>query len=99
MILELVARATASDVPDQPLSSPYGYTPGLSNTVAYVVVFSLLTIVHLVLAIKYKYYSAIATMVVGGLLEILGWAGRLWSHENVLIWDNFIMQICWYVLL
>lgn len=76
------------------LESPYGYTPSLSSTVAYTVVFALLTIVHLVLAVKFKYASAIATMVAGGVLEVIGWAGRLWSHKNVLLWDPFIMQIC-----
>lgn len=74
--------------------SPYGYTPSFSSTVAYTVVFSLLTLVHLILAIKFKYASAMGTMVAGGILEIIGWVGRLWSHKNVLLWDPFIMQIC-----
>lgn len=94
----LAARATTPDgqpIPDAPLDSPYGYTPAMANCIAFTVVFSLLTIAHLGLAIKFKYWAAIATMVVGGLLEIIGWAGRLWSAKNPLLWDNFIMQICW----
>lgn len=75
--------------------SPYGYRPATANTVAYLVVFSLLTAAHFGLAIKYKYWSAFVTMVTGGLLEILGWAGRRWSSENLGIWDPFLMQICW----
>lgn len=96
--LHLLARATpapTAQVPDQPPESPYGYIPSTASTVAYLTVFSLLTIVHLGLGIKYKYYSALVTMVIGGFLEILGWAGRLWSNQNALIWDPFIMQICW----
>lgn len=77
--------------------SPYGYTPALANCVAFLVVFSLLTVVHLGLAIKFKYWSAIATVVAGGFLEILGWAGRLWSSNTPLSFDGFIMQICWCV--
>lgn len=97
--LHLLARA-APTLPEgvdtsQPLESPYGYIPSLASTVAYLTVFSLLTLVHLGLGIRYKYYSAIVTMVVGGLLEVIGWAGRLWSHKNILNWDPFIMQICW----
>lgn len=84
-----------ADVPSEPPESPYGYIPALSNTIAFTVVFSLLTLVHLGLALRYKYWSAIVTMVIGGLLEIIGWSGRLWSAKNVYLWDPFIMQICW----
>lgn len=82
-------------VPDHPIISPYGYVPAMANTVAYLTVFSLLTLVHFLLALRYKYYSAIVTMVIGGILEIIGWAGRVWSAKNVLMWDPFIMQTCW----
>ncbi|BEJ16825.1 hypothetical protein CspHIS471_0602260 [Cutaneotrichosporon sp. HIS471] len=78
--------------------SPYGYIPALPNVIAYLVVFSLLTGIHLGLGIKYKYYSALVTIVVGGLLEVIGWSGRLWSNQNPLNWNPFIMQICTLIL-
>lgn len=93
--LALTMSSFRADVPDEPPESPYGYIPGMANTIAFTTVFSLLTLVHLILAVKYKYWSAIVTMVIGGLLEIIGWAARLWSAKNVLIWDPFIMQTCW----
>lgn len=78
----------------QTFKSPYGYTPSLSSTVAYSSVFALLTITHLVLAIRFKYASGMATMLFGGTLEVIGWLGRLWSHHAVLHWRPFLMQIC-----
>ncbi|CAK9779551.1 RTA1-domain-containing protein [Cutaneotrichosporon oleaginosum] len=101
--LHLLARQDPSMLPpdQRPTSlteSPYGYVPALPNVIAYLAVFSLLTLTHLGLGIKYKYYSAIVTMVAGGLLEVIGWAGRLWSNQSLLNWNPFIMQICCLIL-
>lgn len=98
--LHILARAmdpaTGQEVrPTSLTDSPYGYMPSTASCIAYLTMFSILTAVHLGLGVRYKYHSAIATMVPGGLLEIIGWAGRYWSNQNLLIWDPFIMQICW----
>ncbi|GMK58382.1 hypothetical protein CspeluHIS016_0504140 [Cutaneotrichosporon spelunceum] len=90
--------ATPTERPTALTSSPYGYVPALPNVIAYLVVFSLLTGVHLGLGIRYKYYSALVTMVPGGVLEIIGWSGRLWSNLNPLNWNPFIMQITTLIL-
>jgi hypothetical protein len=95
----IVERANYSPengtTPDSPRESPYGYTPNLASCIAFLTIFSLLTLAHLGLAIRYRYWSAIVTMGFGGILEVIGWAGRLWSHYETLKWSNFIMQIVW----
>ncbi|WVQ94650.1 hypothetical protein IAU59_001730 [Kwoniella sp. CBS 9459] len=73
--------------------SPYGYIPGKAPGIAYIVVFALLGLVHIGLGIRYKYWLVFATLVPGTFLEVIGWAGRLWSAENVYLVTPFLMQI------
>ncbi|OCF32275.1 hypothetical protein I316_05943 [Kwoniella heveanensis BCC8398] len=73
--------------------SPYGYVPGKAPGIAYIVVFALLGLVHIGLGIRYKYWLVFATLIPGTFLEVIGWAGRLWSAENVYMVTPFLMQI------
>lgn len=77
--------------------SLYGYIPSLAPGIAYIVTYSLATLAHVVLAIKYKYWVIFVTLVPGGLLEVLGWAARLWSHWSASNFNPFLMQTCWQV--
>ncbi|RSH94242.1 hypothetical protein EHS25_004045 [Saitozyma podzolica] len=79
-------------------SSPYGYVPGKAPGYAYVVVFGVGLLLHIGLAVRYKYWIAMVTLIPGGLLEILGWAGRLWSAEKPTNSNPFLMQICCLIL-
>jgi hypothetical protein len=79
----------------KPPTSPYCYIPSLGAGIAFLTLFSILTLIHLFLAVWYRYWTAIISMVFGGILEIIGWAGRVWSNKNVLLWENFIMQTVW----
>ncbi|KAJ9108611.1 hypothetical protein QFC19_002329 [Naganishia cerealis] len=45
-----------------------------------------------------NYWWILATLVPGGLLEIVGWAGRYWSSQNVLNIQPFLMQITTLIL-
>ena len=45
-------------------------------------------------AFKSKYWIVYPTLVLGCLIEIMGWSARLWSHLNVLLLTPFLMQIC-----
>lgn len=76
-------------------SSPYDYTPDLATGLAFTIIFTLLTVAHCGLAIKYRYWVSFFALIPGGILEILGWGGRVWSHYSVLNSDPFIMQMCW----
>ncbi|RXK39793.1 hypothetical protein M231_02986 [Tremella mesenterica] len=73
--------------------SDYGYTPSLAPAVAFIVLFSVSAIVHSIQAFRSRYWIVYPTLVLGALVEILGWSARLWSHENVLLLTPFLMQI------
>ena len=76
-------------------TSLYGYEPSIAPSAAYLAVYAVGTVLHTGLAVKYKYWIAFATLVPGGILEVLGWAGRYWSHSSPLNFNPFIMQTCW----
>ncbi|WWC69049.1 uncharacterized protein I206_102985 [Kwoniella pini CBS 10737] len=73
--------------------SPYGYTPEISAGIAYIVVFAILGLLHVGLGVRYKYWLVFATLIPGTFLEVIGWAGRLWSAYNVYDITPFLMQI------
>jgi len=75
-------------------SSDYGYTPSLAWCVVYIVLFSIIAIIHTALALRSKYWIIIPTLVLGCVSEIIGWSGRLWSSKNVLLITPFLVQIC-----
>ncbi|CDZ98167.1 RTA-like protein [Phaffia rhodozyma] len=76
----------------------YGYVPTEWVCIVFVVVFSLTTIVHLAQAMRYRLTWLALTIVPGGLLEILGWSGRLWNAINPRPLDGYLMQICCLIL-
>ncbi|AFR95340.1 hypothetical protein C343_03436 [Cryptococcus neoformans C23] len=75
------------------LTSPYGYTPTEWVTIVFIVLFSVSGALHLVQATIFKYWIVFPTIAVGIALEIIGWAGRYWSNQNILYNPPFLMQI------
>ncbi|OWZ54256.1 hypothetical protein C368_03395 [Cryptococcus neoformans 125.91] len=75
------------------LTSPYGYTPTEWVTIVFIVLFSVSGALHLVQAAIFKYWIVFPTIAVGIALEIIGWAGRYWSNQNILYNPPFLMQI------
>ncbi|EAL20696.1 hypothetical protein CNBE0610 [Cryptococcus deneoformans B-3501A] len=75
------------------LTSPYDYTPTGWVTILFIVLFSVSGALHLVQATIFKYWIVFPTIAVGVALEIIGWAGRYWSNQNVLYNPPFLMQI------
>ncbi|KAI0076079.1 RTA1-domain-containing protein, partial [Panus rudis PR-1116 ss-1] len=73
--------------------SPYGYVPTLWICALYVALFSLTTLIHVVQAGYYRLWFLYPTVVLGGIAEIIGWAGRLWSSKNPPSLNPFLMQI------
>lgn len=49
-------------------------------------------VVHTAQAVKYRMWWLFPTMIIGGLTEVLGWSGRLWSSFNILSDDAFMIQ-------
>lgn len=50
--------------------------------------------IHFGQAILSRKWFFIPTMVTGGIGEIIGWSGRLWSSHNPNSFDAFVIQIC-----
>ncbi|KIO22638.1 hypothetical protein M407DRAFT_27826 [Tulasnella calospora MUT 4182] len=74
--------------------SPYGYIPTLWICVLFVVLYSLTSAAHLGQATYYRMWWLFPTMVIGGVGEIIGWAGRTWSSRNYFSDNAFYMNIC-----
>ncbi|PCH37954.1 RTA1-domain-containing protein [Wolfiporia cocos MD-104 SS10] len=73
--------------------SPYGYQPDIWIGILFIVLFGLSTICHLVQGIHYRLWWILPTIVLAGCMELIGWAGRLWSGYNVLLNTPYLMQI------
>jgi len=72
---------------------PYNYVPTESVCIFFVVLFSVSTVVHIAQAFRFRLWWLFPTAVLCGLLEILGWSGRLWSSRNPTLHKAFVMQI------
>ncbi|KAL7418454.1 hypothetical protein Q5752_006912 [Cryptotrichosporon argae] len=75
-------------------TNQYDYTPSAAWSIVFIVLFSLSGAVHCVQAWRARSWPVYSTLVVGALLEVLGYAGRLWSSRNVYIDTPYLMQIC-----
>ncbi|KAG8773588.1 hypothetical protein FRC12_002452 [Ceratobasidium sp. 428] len=74
--------------------SLYGYVPTRWICILFVVLFSVSTSVHIGQATWSRQWWLFPTIVAGGVLEILGWAGRLSSSSKPGLLNPFLMQIC-----
>lgn len=73
--------------------SPYGYTPDAWLGYLFLVVFGISTLVHLIQLSKYRLWWLIPTACAAGILELIGWAARLWSSYNVLLNNPYTIQL------
>lgn len=78
-----------------PLDAQYGYIPSRPVAIIFIILFSLTTGAHFFQAIRPKSRTFFMLWTVGlcGVLEVLGWAGRLWAHYNPLGSVPFQIQI------
>ncbi|KZO95044.1 RTA1-domain-containing protein [Calocera viscosa TUFC12733] len=74
-------------------NSPYGYIPTLYVCGIYVALFGLATLLHTVLAVRFRLWWMFPTLVAGGLCETIGWAARVWSSQAPDSLHPFIMQM------
>lgn len=79
-------------------SSYYGYTPSGAWCIVFIVLFSLSAAIHAIQALRSRYWIIFPTLVLGALIEVLGWAGRYWSSQNEENLTPFLMQICTLIL-
>jgi len=73
--------------------SVYGYIPTDWICIIFVTLFSLATFVHGGLAIRYRLWWMFPTVIIAGIGEMLGWAARLWSSQDINNFNPFLMQI------
>lgn len=72
---------------------PFNYVPSFSAGIVFVVLFSIVTTIHLGQALRSRMWWLLPTVVTGGVGEIIGWAGRLWGSKNPTSQNPFLMQI------
>ncbi|KAF5323767.1 hypothetical protein D9619_012895 [Psilocybe cf. subviscida] len=73
----------------------YGYIPSKTIAVIFLGLFLITTFTHLFQAIKYRhgYKFMLLTAVLCGVIELLGWSGRIWSAFNSVIVTPYQIQI------
>lgn len=74
--------------------SIFRYQPILAFAVVPLVFFSMLTLGHAFMGIKHRAWSFMMAMVVGCLLEAIGYMGRLLAHDDPFDDTWYMLQIC-----
>ncbi|KAF8192122.1 RTA1-like protein [Pholiota molesta] len=85
-------NGTSPDASQDP-TAMYGYIPSEAVAIVFVALFSLSTLVHVGQAIRYRLWFLFFTVILCGSIEILGWAGRLWSSISPLNSIPFQIEI------
>jgi hypothetical protein len=73
--------------------SVFEYLPSLAANSIFLALFVISSLIHLYQAIRYKttFYSAAA--ILGGVTEVIGYAGRILLHNNPFNFNYFLIQI------
>ncbi|CUA69861.1 putative protein C17G6,02c [Schizosaccharomyces pombe 972h-] [Rhizoctonia solani] len=87
------ANATISGQDTPEIDSPFHYIPTGWIGITFLVLFGITTTAHLLEAIYFRTMYMIPTLVICGIGELLGWAGRYWGHVSPLNRDAFMMQM------
>src|SRR5438876_966758 len=75
-------------------ASVYQYLPSLAANGAFIAVYGLAAIVHVLLGLRWRgSWWFVACMVVGSLDEIVGYSGRVVLHSNPFDFSAFMAQI------
>ncbi|KAJ5918476.1 hypothetical protein N7466_010468 [Penicillium verhagenii] len=74
------------------VNTSYGYVPHLSVGIAFCVLFGVSMIAHTIqFCLKRQWWCVVFTL--GCMVELIGWAGRTWSHSCPYNGTAFLMQI------
>lgn len=76
--------------------SVYQYRPSLGANTAFIVLFGLAMIIHIVLGIKWRSWAFLFAMFWGCVSELIGYGGRVMLWQNPFSFSGFLMQICTY---
>lgn len=69
----------------------YGYEPSLPAAIIFLILFSTATILHVLLTILTRRWTGIV-VVLGGITEIIGWAGRATSSNDISSLVGYLSQ-------
>ncbi|KAI3557521.1 parasitic phase-specific protein PSP-1 [Colletotrichum abscissum] len=69
------------------------YQPSVPASGTFIGFFSLALALHALLGFKWKTWGFTASMISGCVLEIVGYVGRLFIHDNPFDFNGFLMQI------
>lgn len=67
------------------------YVPSFAGNATYLSIFAILLVPQLSLGIRYRTWGFLTGMVVGGLLEISGYLGRVLLHSDPFSFNYFLM--------
>lgn len=73
--------------------SAYKYRPSLPANASFIAFFALAMSIHIVLGIRWKQWGFMTCMILGCLVEIVGYAARLVLYKNPFSFIGFIIQI------
>ncbi|OBT77453.1 hypothetical protein VF21_05216 [Pseudogymnoascus sp. 05NY08] len=77
-----------------PLSqSIFRYQPNLAMAIAPLVLFGLLTVGHIISGWRYKTWTYLISILIGLVLELAGYVGRILAHGNPFLDDYYLLQI------
>ncbi|KAJ8079258.1 Envelope glycoprotein [Marasmius tenuissimus] len=91
-------NSTASAPLDHSEDAHYGYRPLLYVCVIYIALFSTTLGIHIQQMFSSRSWFMGPTVVLAASLEVAGWAGRLWSNQDLPNGDPFMLQICTLIL-
>ena len=69
------------------------YIPNLGGNALYMALLIILFIVQLFLCVRYKTFGFLIGMFGGLALEILGYGGRVWLHNNIFNFNAFLLYL------
>lgn len=70
-----------------------GNYPSLGGNTALLVVFSLFLCMQVISGVFFHQYWFLVCWTLGLILEIIGYAGRIWSSQNIMNFNAFVMQL------
>lgn len=74
-------------------ASILSYQPSIPVSGFFIAAFGVTLIIHLVQGFRGRNWGFAATMACGCALEILGYVGRIFLHDNPFNFNNFLMQL------
>ena len=74
-------------------SSVYGYRPSLAANLSFIALYTVASLIHVYLGIRWKQWWFMACMLVGAANAVIGYAGRVMMYYNPFNFAAFMLQI------